>query len=1041
MEKGKLERVVSCIPDGIKTIGGYFKGNLDKSGKEIFDNSNGAISIAVKLFAKEAIDEYFKNKTKDKLKDFGINIYAKACLVQFSSSIPEIEKHIQGDESFLNFSEESILNINFEKLPEEDLVTIFNPVYHPLIRDFKKKSRLLLSHFGCTGPVIDSFIKHFNSNIEMTLQNAFGDEDYLKHKDEIKELLFENSEADILLDTLKQGKIGFKDDENLLYMDTYAEWKSVQTINHINPIDLNSISPRRGGYNEFIKKESNLKKAEKLIDQYFAKDDKSIDKILFAVADFGKGKSVFLKHYAARMAKEYISKGEGYFPIYFNLRNYSNYRHDTTLGVIDDFLQTEYGIKIDESNFKNRKYIFLIDSLDESGELNTQHIERVLNSVKAIQSLDKVECRDNRIIVTTRPFSDGLELQLKQHKPMILKDEHKKEVPHYLNIYGFKAKQFNHWLFHTLKNHSELSTLHPTGFAAEVINQAKNGKEVNTHKKLFENNTLSLEELKRPIFSYMVYQLIINNIDFTDIGKIGVYLSFINLLSRDAKHIDDNECQIELSEEVKYRNILHSIAALWTFERQFGQQGVLKKADICRVIDGKKNNSTDNEILEKYRENGVTEIQFLSHSYFGEQDNLLHFHHQSFAEILLAEYYLKVLLKYSLDEDDDIEGARSKLNLGLPTDQTIQFFKELLKLLKETVAEDITEKTLEKRKLLFPLFMSLSQKENNTLFSKDLFYDWYKRNKNDQELIINWALTSEKLEKLVKFLGEVIDDDNTLLVSSSRRLSCLFDHEVTSIPSPLLNDIPINIDKWLALIAGNVLFTNENEQKFFNSTLEKPTNLLEMLRGWSYIKSVAAPRWATDYFQGLILKGGGEKVQPNLSDFFVQASHELSLLNLSFFDFSYSEFNEVSFRHSKVNKAKFNNCTFNDCFFDYVPIVACNFKNIKSSGRLSFSGAYFFPGMLVPNKLVNCLSKHDFIMLQGVSTINVTEIERFFGFERFLKEDVFETIIDLSMLCIKQRKMSIDDVKSFFKFTGSGAAKCKQLYINYVDVKLNSTDV
>ena len=464
------------------------------------------------------------------------------------------------------------------------------------------------------------------------------------------------------------------------------------------------------------------------------------------------------------------------------------------------------------------------------------------------------------------------------------------------------------------------------------------------------------------------------------------------------------------------------------------------QADICRVLDGKKNNNTDNEILEKYRENGVTEIQFLSHSYFGEQDNLLHFHHQSFAEILLAEYYLKVLLKYSLDEDDDIEGARSKLNLGLPTDQTIQFFKELLKLLKETVVEDVTEKTLEKRKLLLPLFMSLSQKENNTLFSKDLFYDWYKRNKNDEEQITNWALTSEKLEKLVKFLSEVIDDDNTLLVSSSRNLSCLFDNEVTSIPSPLLNDIPINIDKWLALIAGNILFTNENEQKFFNSTLTKPTNLLEMLRSWSYIKNVAAPRWATDYFQGLILKGGVEKVQTGLFDLFFQHSHALSLLDLSFIDFSYSEFNEVSFKYSQIEKAKFNNCIFNNCTFDHVQITMCDFKNITINGRLGCSGACFFPSIFLPKELVTCLSDHTFLMFQGVTSINVTEIEKFFGFDRVLKEGIFEIIIDLSIPCIEQRKMSVDDVKSFFKFTGSGAARSKQLYIDYVDVKLNGAD-
>lgn len=1032
MEKSKLERVVSCIPDGIKTIGGYFKSNLDKSGQEIFDNSNGAIALAVKLFAKEAIDEYFKNKTKDKLKDFGINTYAKACLVQFSNSMPEIEKHIQGDESFLNFSEESILNINFEKLPEEDLVTIFNPVYHPLIRDFKKKSRLLLSHFGYTGAVIDSFIKHFNTNIEMTLQNIFGDDDYLKHKDEIKELLFENSEAEILLDTLKQGKIGFKDDENLLYMDTYAEWKSVQTINYINPLDLSSISPRRGGYNEFIKKESNLKKAEELIEQYFSKDDKSIDKILFAVADFGKGKSVFLKHYAAKMAKEYVSKGEGYFPIYFNLRNYSNYRHDTALGVIDDFLQTEYGIKIDESNFKNRKYIFLIDSLDESGELNTQHIERVLNSVKAVQSLDKVECRDNRIIVTTRPFSDGLELQLKQHKPMILKDEHKKEVPHYLNIYGFKAKQFNHWLFHTLKKYSHLSTLHPTGFAAEVINQTKNGKEVDTHKKLFENRTLSLEELKRPIFSYMVYQLIINNIDFTDIGKIGVYLSFINLLSRDAKHIDDNECRIELNEEVKYRNILHSIAALWTYERQFGQQGVLNKADICRVLDGKKTNSTDNEILEKYREKGVTEIQFLSHSYFGEQDNLLHFHHQSFAEILLAEYYLKVLLKYSLDEDDDVEGARSKLNLGLPTDQTIQFFKELLKLLKETVVEDVTEKTLEKRKLLLPLFKSLSQKENNTLFSRDLFYGWYKKEQSDEKLIKNWALTSEKLDKLVSFLSGIIDDDNTLLVSPSRNVSCLFDLEITTIPSSLLKNIPINIDKWLALVAGNILYNNEKENKFFNSTIKKINNLLDMIKGWNYIKNGAAPSWAVNFFQGITLNNQKEDAKSDIFGIAPYKRHNFSTLNLSGLDFSYSNFTDVSFIHSILIGSIFNNCTFANVDFGNATMFKTRFKDVKLKGRFDLSAAQFFPGLFIPNQIVNALSNDSLNISFGSSVICYKHIDPFIAFDMVVEDGIFEMIIDLLKLC----RMSTEDSYDIFTFTGRGALKNKNAYKDYINKNL-----
>ena len=144
------------------------------------------------------------------------------------------------------------------------------------------------------------------------------------------------------------------------------------------------------------------------------------------------------------------------------------------------------------------------------------------------------------------------------------------------------------------------------------------------------------------------------------------------------------------------------------YERQQGKQGILKKADICRVLDGENKSETDREILERYQKEGVTEIQFLSHSYFGEEDNNLHFQHQSFAEILLAEYYLKVFIKYALDKKNEVNIARNKLVLGEPTEQTILFFKELIKLLKETVSRDATPTIIEKRKLLYPLFASLA---------------------------------------------------------------------------------------------------------------------------------------------------------------------------------------------------------------------------------------------------------------------------------------------------------------------------------------------
>ena len=229
---------------------------------------------------------------------------------------------------------------------------------------------------------------------------------------------------------------------------------------------------------------------------------------------------------------------------------------------------------------------------------------------------------------------------------------------------------------HDIESRSDLDRIQTSGFAQDIIVSIKKGEIFDAYQLLLENNTLSESELRRPIFSYMIYQLIINNVDFQKVGKIGVYLSFLNLLTKEAKHIKDVNYRINLEEEFRFRNILHAIAALWMYQRQQGKQGALNKADICRVLDGERlQNETDIQIMERYQKEGVIDIQFLSHSYFGENDNILHFQHESFAEILLAEYYLKVFIKYALDEGFAFETARPKLILGEPTEQTAQFLK------------------------------------------------------------------------------------------------------------------------------------------------------------------------------------------------------------------------------------------------------------------------------------------------------------------------------------------------------------------------------
>ncbi|KAA6335874.1 hypothetical protein EZS27_015939 [termite gut metagenome] len=532
------------------------------------------------------------------------------------------------------------------------------------------------------------------------------------------------------------------------------------------------------------------------------------------------------------MQKSIWNIKEGYFPVYFNLRNFKRYSKDSRLGVISDFLLSDYGIGIENECFKNKKYIFLIDSLDESGELTKDSIEKVINSVTRIENIDQTKCRSNQIIISSRPISDGLENQLRNHSPYT-KSLDNRSTDYFLSLYGFKKDQFNKWLYNALKmSEKEPDKIENVTFVSKIFDSINNGKEIDIYTELLKNNTLGISELRRPIFAYMIYQLIINNIDFLKVGRIGIYLSFINLLTKDAKHIKDPNYRVKLEEEFQFRNILHATAALWMYESRKGKQGELKKSTLCKVIEGRDNNETDNEILERNKNKGIVEIEFLSHSYFGEDANTLHFQHQSFAEMLLAEYYLKIFIKHALDKETNIEEARTKLHLGKPTEQTIIFFIELLNLLKDTISLIGDSKNdsniLEKRKLLFPLFASISNKKNNTLFSNDIYYNWYMKfcqfSENQieypEEALRNWCLNEESLKKIVILAATIINSDNEYILSKVQQKSSLYNNEVVIIQENNISSVSNYIDKWLSLLVGNHLYndlSDINQPKLFNT--------------------------------------------------------------------------------------------------------------------------------------------------------------------------------------------------------------------------------
>ncbi len=219
------------------------------------------------------------------------------------------------------------------------------------------------------------------------------------------------------------------------------------------------------------------------------------------------------------------------------------------LGIIEDYLQSQYAIKINSEYFVSKKYCFLFDSLDESCDLGIANIEKVISSIKRIQNLDKTKYRTNKIIITSRPFDYVLYNQISSHKPHAIEIENR-AVGHYISLYGFKKNQFNDWIFQSLSKIKFSSNINSSdGVIKNILTQISQGNRVDFYDLLLNNRTLSASELRRPIFAYMIYKLITNNINITKTGKIGIYLSFLNLLSKEAKYIYDPNYQISLLEQ------------------------------------------------------------------------------------------------------------------------------------------------------------------------------------------------------------------------------------------------------------------------------------------------------------------------------------------------------------------------------------------------------------------------------------------------------------------------------------------------------------
>ena len=222
MKKKTIEKITNNLPTIIKNVTSYLKDNFDKSAQDTLSNATGTLGILIKFFAQEKIDAYFKGLSREKLKDYGSNIYLKASLLQVGKSIESLN-----DEAIQVDNAKSVVVLLIDSLDEatfnpDDILTIFTPQYHPIVLFVKEQMEGLLGFLGLHPHVVKGFIRDFNQNIEATLKESFGDEDYGNHLEEIREFMLNESESKLLYDMYELRKIGFKDGESLRYEEAYA---------------------------------------------------------------------------------------------------------------------------------------------------------------------------------------------------------------------------------------------------------------------------------------------------------------------------------------------------------------------------------------------------------------------------------------------------------------------------------------------------------------------------------------------------------------------------------------------------------------------------------------------------------------------------------------------------------------------------------------------------------------------------------------------------------------------------------------------------
>ncbi|VEN73369.1 hypothetical protein EPICR_160031 [Candidatus Desulfarcum epimagneticum] len=181
------------------------------------------------------------------------------------------------------------------------------------------------------------------------------------------------------IDKVSIERCDYSKDSNLQAIADFKHKKSDGLVKSLNDIYIEPYAEKvDSSYWTPHQKDSGnrINEASSLLKRFLSKITKNFsDRILFIGADFGVGKTTFLRMEASKMAESFIKRLDGFYPTFFDLNNFKSNTH------------ANMDLKLKELNLLNKncpKTCLFLDSLDSMISGDSDTFENFMYSIKNI---------------------------------------------------------------------------------------------------------------------------------------------------------------------------------------------------------------------------------------------------------------------------------------------------------------------------------------------------------------------------------------------------------------------------------------------------------------------------------------------------------------------------------------------------------------------------------------------------------------------------------------------------------------------------------